>query len=231
MTTPGAEQVREVCSAAGIPVAGGHFIDTPESIYGLAVNGRCAPSELRRNCDAKPEDILILTKPVGVGVYSAAFKKDALSAGDCRDMIATMTGLNRVGAELAKNPDLHAMTDVTGFGILGHGLEMARGSGLKLTVKADSIPLLPRAAELVREGFVTGASGRNWDSYGHDVTLPADYPLWQRRLVYRSADIGWLLVACAPSQSGAILTLIQAAGFDEARIVGEMVEGSGAVVS
>ena len=96
---------REVCSAAGIPVAGGHFIDTPEPIYGLAVNGRCAPSELRRNCDAKPEDILILTKPVGVGVYSAAFKKDALSAGDCRDMIATMTKLNRVGAELAKNPN------------------------------------------------------------------------------------------------------------------------------
>ena len=123
------------------------------------------------------------------------------------------------------------MTDVTGFGILGHGLEMARGSGLKLTVKADSIPLLPRAAELVREGFVTGASGRNWDSYGHDVMLPADYPLWQRHLLTDPQTSGGLLVACAPAQSGDILTLIQAAGFDEARIVGEMAEGSGAVVS
>jgi selenide,water dikinase len=130
-----------ICSAAGIPVAGGHSIDTPEPIYGLAVNGLCAPSGLRGNCGAKPGDILILTKAVGVGVYSAAFKKDALSVGDYRDMIVTMTRLNRVGAELAKNPDVHAMTDVTGFGILGHGLEMARGSGLKLTVKADSIPL------------------------------------------------------------------------------------------
>ena len=222
----------EVCSAAGIPVAGGHSIDTPEPIYGLAVNGLCAPSELRRNCDAKPGDILILTKPVGVGVYAAAFKKDALSADDYRDMIATMTRLNRVGAELAKNPDVHAMTDVTGFGILGHGLEMARGSGLKLTVKADSIPLLPRAAELVREGFVTGASGRNWDSYGHDVMLPADYPLWQRHLLTDPQTSGGLLVACAhPHRAGDILTLIQAAGFDEARIVGEMGEGSGAVVS
>ena len=192
---------REVCSAAGIPVAGGHSIDTPEPIYGLAVNGLCAPSELRRNCDAKPGDILILTKPVGVGVYAAAFKKDALSADDYCDMIATMTKLNRVGAELAKNPNVHAMTDVTGFGILGHGLEMARGSGLKLTVKADSIPLLPRAAELVREGFVTGASGRNWDSYGHDVMLPADYPLWQRHLLTDPQTSGGLLVACAQRPS------------------------------
>jgi len=221
---------REVCIAAGIPVAGGHSIDTLEPIYGLAVNGLCAPSELRRNCDAKPGDILILTKPIGVGVYSAAFKKDALSPTDYRDMIATMTRLNRIGAELAKNPNVHAMTDVTGFGILGHGLEMARGSGLRIIVKADSIPLLPHAAELVREGFVTGASSRNWDSYGHDVTLPANCLLWQRHLLTDPQTSGGLLVACAPATAGEILSQIQEAGFAEARIVGEMAEGSGAVV-
>jgi selenide, water dikinase len=111
---------REVCQAAGIPVAGGHSIDTPEPIYGLAVNGICAPSELRRNCDAKAKDVLILTKPVGVGIYSAAFKKEALSPADYADMVGSMTTLNRIGADLAKQPLVHAMTDVTGFGVLGH---------------------------------------------------------------------------------------------------------------
>ena len=162
---------REVCTAAGIPVAGGHSIDTPEPIYGLAVNGLCAPSELRRNCDAKAGDVIILTKPVGVGVYSAAFKKDALSAADYADMIATMTRLNRVGAELAKNPAVHAMTDVTGFGVLGHGLEMARGSGLKLVLQAKP-SAASKSSELAQEGFVTGASGRNWESYGQEVDAP-----------------------------------------------------------
>jgi selenide, water dikinase len=221
---------REVCTAAGIPVAGGHSIDTPEPIYGLAVNGLCARSELRRNCDAKPGDVIILTKPIGVGVYSAAFKKDALAPADYADMIATMTRLNRVGAELATNPDVHAMTDVTGFGILGHGLEMARGSGLKLSLKPRAIPLLPKAGELAREGFVTGASGRNWESYGHEVTLPAGYSLWQRALLTDPQTSGGLLVACAPAQADPILRSIQAAGYAEASIVGEMTEGAGVVL-
>jgi selenide,water dikinase len=222
---------REVCTAAGIPVAGGHSIDTPEPIYGLVVNGLCAPSELRRNCDAKLGDALILTKPIGVGIYSAAFKKDALSPADYRDMIATTTRLNRVGAELAAHPAVHAMTDVTGFGLLGHGLEMARGSRLKLMINADSVPLLPRAAELAREGFVTGASSRNWESYGHEVTLPAGWSLSRRHLLTDPQTSGGLLVSCAPGEAAAIMGQIQAAGFAEARVVGEMADGSGAAVS
>ncbi len=218
---------REVCTAAGIPVAGGHSIDTPEPIYGLAVNGLCAPSELRRNCDAKVGDVVILTKPVGVGVYSAAFKKDALSPADYADMIATMTKLNRVGAELAKNSDVHAMTDVTGFGVLGHGLEMARGSGLKLVLQGAALPLLPRASELAQEGFVTGASGRNWESYGHEVTLPSSYPLWQRHLLTDPQTSGGLLIACAASSADGILRLIHTEGYAEARIIGELSPGSG----
>jgi selenide, water dikinase len=220
---------REVCLSAGLPVAGGHSIDTPEPIYGLAVNGICAPSELRRNCDAKIDDVLILTKP-GVGIYSAAFKRSSLAAADYADMIATMTRLNRIGAELAKSPYVHAMTDVTGFGILGHGLEMARGSGLKLVLRADSVPLLPKATAFAQEGFVTGASGRNWDSYGAEVSLPAACPVWYRQLLTDPQTSGGLLVACARSQGENILRRIKDAGLAEANIIGKMQAGSGVEV-
>jgi selenide, water dikinase len=222
---------REVCTAAGIPVAGGHSIDTPEPIYGLAVNGLCAPAELRRNCDAKAGDVLILTKPMGVGIYSAAFKKDALTPPDYADMVATMTTLNKIGAELAKNPAVHAMTDVTGFGVLGHGLEMARGSGLKLALQSDVLPLLPRAGELAEAGFVTGASGRNWESYGHEAALPSDYPLWRRHILTDPQTSGGLLIACAAAQADGILHEILDAGYRSASIIGEMVSGSGATVA
>jgi selenide,water dikinase len=222
---------REVCTAAGIPVAGGHSIDTPEPIYGLAVNGLCALSELRRNCDAKSGDVLILTKPVGVGIYSAAFKKDALSPADYADMIATMTRLNRIGAELAKNPDVHAMTDVTGFGVLGHGLEMARGSGLKLNLDSGALPLLPKAGEFAEGGFVTGASGRNWDSYGQEVSLPSGYALWRRHILTDPQTSGGLLVSCSAAQADDVLRTIQAGGYAEAGIIGEISQGSGVAVA
>ncbi len=221
---------REVCAEAGIPVAGGHSIDTLEPIYGLAVTGMCSPSGLRRNCDAKAGDILILTKPVGVGIYSAAFKKDALTPPDYADMIATMTTLNKIGAELAKNPAVHAMTDVTGFGVLGHGLEMARGSGLKLDLRSDALPLLPRAAELAREGFVTGASGRNWDSYGHEAMLPSAFEPWQRHILTDPQTSGGLLIACAATYADGILSEIRQGGYASASIIGEMAAGSGTEV-
>ena len=221
---------REVCASAGIPVAGGHSIDTPEPIYGLAVTGLCAPSDLRRNCDARAGDVLILTKPLGVGIYSAAFKKDALTAADYADMVTTMTTLNKIGAELAKNPAVHAMTDVTGFGVLGHGLEMARGSRLKLALRWDALPLLPRAADLVREGFVTGASGRNWDSYGHEAALPLAFEPWQRHILTDPQTSGGLLVACAPTEAVGIMNEIHSAGYAKASIIGEMTQGTGASV-
>jgi selenide,water dikinase len=217
---------REVCRAAGIPIAGGHSIDTPEPIYGLAVNGICAPSELRRNCEAKAGDVMILTKPVGVGIYSAAFKKEALSPADYADMVGTMTTLNQVGAELAKDPGVHAMTDVTGFGVLGHALGMARGSGLRLILRSETIPLLPRAVELAQQGFVTGASGRNWESYSAAVALPSDCPLWRRQILTDPQTSGGLLVACAPERVDALLRTIRDAGHSSASIIGEMCEGA-----
>src|SRR5690606_21233420 len=137
---------------------GGHSIDAPEPIYGLAVIGLCHPSELRRNADAQPGDALILTKGLGVGIYSAAIKKGALDQAGIDEMVASATTLNRVGADLAKRADVHALTDVTGFGILGHGLEIARGAGLRLRLRLADLPLLSRAAELAQAGFTTGAS-------------------------------------------------------------------------
>jgi selenide,water dikinase len=217
---------REVCQAAGIPVAGGHSIDTPEPIYGLAVNGICAPCELRRNCEAKAGDVMILTKPVGVGIYSAAFKKEALSPADYADMVATMTTLNRIGAELGKSPDVHAMTDVTGFGVLGHALGMARGSGLHFVLRSETLPLLPRAVELAQQGFVTGASGRNWESYGAAVALPPSCPLWQRQILTDPQTSGGLLIACAPQRAEALLRTIRDAGYASATVIGEMHVGA-----
>src|SRR5262249_13171798 len=151
-----------VCADAGIPVAGGHSIDCPEPVYGLAVIGIAPKKNIRRNADARAGDALILTKPLGVGIYSAAIKKDALPHGGYGEMIATTTLLNRVGAELAKDADVHAITDVTGFGVLGHSLEVARGSGLMVALSYDALPLLTHAAALAQQGCVTGASHRNW---------------------------------------------------------------------
>src|SRR6516225_1214395 len=217
---------REVCQAAGIPVAGGHSIDTPEPIYGLAVNGICAPSELRRNSEARAGDLILLTKPVGVGIYSAAFKKEALSPADYADMVATMTTLNRIGAELATDSNVHAMTDVTGFGVLGHALGVARGSGLRFVLRSESVPLLPRAMQLAQQGFVTGASGRNWESYGAAVALPPDCPLWLRQILTDPQTSGGLLVACAPERGDALLRTIRDAGYAAASVIGVMREGA-----
>jgi len=219
----------QACADAGIPVAGGHSIDCPEPIYGLAVIGICRPEEVRRNADAAPGDRLILTKPVGVGIYSAAIKKGRLAPAAYAEMLASTTQLNRVGVQLAKDPAVHAVTDVTGFGLLGHALEMARGSGVALMVEGDSVPLLAEAASLAQAGFVTGASLRNWDSYGRDVVLPAGIPEWRRHLLTDPQTSGGLLVACDAARADAILETIVAAGHPAARIVGRAEPGAPAV--
>jgi selenide,water dikinase len=227
------EMVREilkggaaVCGIAGIPIAGGHSIDCPEPVYGLAVIGTCHPSQVRRNSEAKPGDTLILTKPVGVGIYSAAIKKSALPPAAYQEMIDATTTLNRIGAELGKDKDVHAVTDVTGFGVLGHALELARGSKLSVVLKGDSVPLLTEAAALAEQGFVTGASHRNWASYGHDVTLPADLPDWKRHLLSDPQTSGGLLVSCAAGRADSILASIAAAGFPAARVIGKTEPGA-----
>jgi selenide,water dikinase len=219
----------ELCARAGIPIGGGHSIDAPEPIYGLAVIGTCARHEVRRNSGAEPGDVLILTKPIGVGVYSAAIKREALGPDGYAEMIATTTQLNSIGAELAREPAVHAMTDVTGFGLLGHGLEMARGSKLHLVLSAADVPLLARAAELAQQGFVTGASQRNWASYGEAVELPREFPDWRRALLTDPQTSGGLLVAVAPERAPAMLRTIQDAGHPAARIVGQAQPGKSGI--
>lgn len=215
-----------ICSEAGIPIAGGHSIDSAEPIYGLAVIGLCAPEDVRRNTTAQPGDALILTKALGVGIYSAAFKKQALPADAYAEMLASTTLLNRVGQTLAKNPDVHAITDVTGFGLLGHGLEMAKGSGLLFRVEQARLPFFGMAADLAQAGHITGASKRNWLSYGHDVVLPTDLPEWQRALLTDPQTSGGLLVACQAERSEAIRAQIEAAGYPHARIIGTAMKGA-----
>jgi selenide,water dikinase len=216
----------QTCAEARIPVAGGHSIDCPEPVYGLAVIGTCRKEDIRRNADAKPGDALILTKALGVGIYSAAFKKGALSPEAYAEMIGSTTLLNRIGAELAKDAAVHAMTDVTGFGLLGHALEMARGAKLALTVLADDLCFLLDAERLAQQGFITGASGRNWLSYSDSVVLPAEFPDWRRDLLTDPQTSGGLLIACEPGRAEEILGTIVAAGHPYARIIGHVDSGA-----
>jgi selenide,water dikinase len=215
-----------VCAAAGIPVAGGHSIDSPEPIYGLAVIGVCRPEQVRRNHTARAGDALILSKAIGVGIYSAALKKGELGGDGYAEMIASTTLLNKVGAVLADDPAVHAVTDVTGFGLLGHALEMVRGSKLSLVVRLRDVPLLKEAERLARRGFVTGASARNWSSYGDAVALPQDLPDWQRALLTDPQTSGGLLVACEASRAKTLLKEIVDAGNPSARIIGHAEPGA-----
>jgi selenide,water dikinase len=213
-------------AGAGIPVAGGHSIDSPEPIYGLAVIGLVAREALRRNCDARPGDALILTKPLGVGIYSAAIKKGALSEEGYREMIGCMTRLNVVGAELAHEESVHAMTDVTGFGLLGHALEMARGAGVTVRLRLDVAPMLKQAERLVQGGFSTGASERNWASYADAVVLPEGLEDWRRRLLTDPQTSGGLLVACDAVAAPGLCARIREGGDPEARIIGIVERGA-----
>ncbi|MBC9175706.1 selenide, water dikinase SelD [Pseudoroseomonas ludipueritiae] len=219
-----------VCAEAGIPVAGGHSIDSLEPIYGLAVIGLGHPKQLRRNSGAQPGDALILTKGIGVGIYSAAIKRQALPEGGYEEMLASTTLLNRIGSSLASDPAVHGITDVTGFGLLGHGLEMARGSSVTLTIEQDAVPLLAQAEALAQQGFVTGASHRNWDSYSSGVTLPEGCPDWRRLLLTDPQTSGGLLISCAAEAAPALVGRIREAGYPLARQIGTITAGQPCVV-
>ena len=213
------------CEAAGIPVAGGHSIDCPEPIYGLAVTGLVHPDRILRNSGAQAGDALILTKGLGIGIYGAALRKHALSEALHREMIRSTTQLNSFGAAVAAHPGVHAMTDVTGFGLLGHALEMCRGSSLCLALRRSAIPLLEGVRALAGEGFTTGAGPRNWDSYGHEVAGPLDAD--DRALLTDPQTSGGLLIAVAPDHADAVLDAARAAGLHQAASVGTFRAGAG----
>jgi selenide,water dikinase len=215
----------QACRAAGIPVAGGHSIDSVEPIYGLVAIGLVEPAQVRRNSGAHPGDVLVLGKPLGVGVFSAALKKEALDAAGYARLLDTTTRLNTPGPELAKLAGVHALTDVTGFGLAGHALEMARGSGCRLRIAWTAVPLLPQARELASAGFVTGASARNWASYDAQVEFAGAFDEVERALLCDPQTSGGLLVSCAPAIVDEVLAIFRRHGFDAAGVIGEVTEG------
>jgi selenide,water dikinase len=214
-----------ICAEAGIPVAGGHSIDSPEPIYGLAVTGLIDPARLKRNSGARAGDLLILTKPLGIGVFSAALKAGKLPAEQAAEvydlLVASTTKLNAVGETLAGIEGVNAITDVTGFGLLGHGLEMCRGAGLGARIRLADVPLFEHAAELAQVPYRTGAAVRNWESYGAEVD-PDAAEEWQRDLLCDPQTSGGLLVSVAPEAAGEAMKAILAARFASAAIIGEM---------
>ncbi|HWH80969.1 MAG TPA: selenide, water dikinase SelD [Burkholderiaceae bacterium] len=211
-----------VCRSAGIPIAGGHTIDSVEAIYGLVALGLVHPDHVKRNADAWPSDLLVLGKPIGVGVMSAALKKGELDAAGYARMIDCTTRLNTPGPELAALAGVNALTDVTGFGLAGHTLEMARGARCDARLAWSAVPLLPGVRALVEHGFVTGASGRNWAGYGVDVQLPGGFTDADRALLCDPQTSGGLLVACTPAALDAVLAVFGRHGFDEVAVVGRM---------
>ena len=218
------------CRDAGIPIAGGHTIDSVEPIYGLVVMGLVHPSKVRRNADARPGDALVLGKPLGVGVLSAALKKGRLDAAGYAEMVRITTQLNKPGAVLADLPAVHAVTDVTGFGLAGHTLELARGAGVTIELDWSAVPLLPGVAQLAADGFVTGASDRNWAGYGTEVALDAALPATARDLLTDPQTSGGLLVSCDPAAVDAVLGIFRDGGFDGAAGVGRVVAGAARLV-
>lgn len=211
-----------VCHAAGIPIAGGHSIDVLEPIYGLVALGLVHPDRVKQNSAARAGDVLVLGKPLGVGILSAALKQGKLSSAGYAEMLALTTQLNRVGSTLGGMDAVHAMTDVTGFGLAGHLLEICRGSDLGARVRFADLPLIGEAVAHVQAGVATGASTRNWNGYKEEVALGPDLGEWQQKLLTDPQTSGGLLVACAPEAVPEVLATFRRQGFERAAVVGEL---------
>ena len=214
-----------VCAAAGVPIAGGHSIDTLEPIYGLVALGLVHPERVKRNSSARAGDALILGKPLGIGILSAALKKGKLSQAGYAQMVDWTTRLNTPGEALSAMPAVHALTDVTGFGLAGHLLEILRGSKLSAAVRFDALPVIAEALDWVKQGVATGASERNWQGYGHEVDLPADFPEWKRKLLSDPQTSGGLLVSCSEESVPEVLKAFAAKGFADAKVIGKVAPG------
>lgn len=210
-----------ICAEAGIPIAGGHTIDSVEPIYGLVAIGLIHPKNVKRNSDAKAGDRLILSKPIGVGIMSAALKQGKLDAVRYADMLHYTTMLNKPGIQLAQLEGVHAMTDVTGFGLLGHVLEIARGSKLKIRLNSSHIPLIDGVKDLLSQGCVTGASARNWAGYGNQISFKEDNSSMQA-LLTDPQTAGGLLVSCSAVSVNHVLEIFHQSGFSDACDIGEV---------
>lgn len=212
----------EICATAGIPIAGGHSIDVLEPVYGLVGIGLVHPDQIKRNSGARAGDVLILGKPLGIGILSAALKKEVLSTAGYAEMLRWTTQLNTPGCTFARMEDVHAVTDVTGFGLAGHLLEICRGSHVGATIRFSQLPVIGEAIHHAQKGIVTGASARNWAGYGSQITLTPELAKWQQKILSDPQTSGGLLVACAPSSADAVLDQFRQEGFECAAIIGEI---------
>jgi selenide, water dikinase len=212
----------QIARAAGIPIAGGHTIDSVEAIYGLVALGLVHPKRIKRNADAKVGDRLILGKPLGVGVMSAALKKEKLSADDYALMISYATKLNTPGPDLAALDGVHALTDVTGFGLAGHALEIAKGAKAQAVIDWAKVPLIGGVRELATQGHITGASNRNWAGYGEQVALPANFAKEDQALLTDPQTSGGLLVTCNATAVHEVMAIFRRHGFDAVAEIGHI---------
>lgn len=230
MTTDQVQQIlsggTQACADAGVPIAGGHTIDAPEPIYGLAVVGLVHPDRIKRNVDARDGDVLILGKGLGVGILGAAMNKDELDPQGYAEMLESTVKLNSIGADLAEMAGVHAVTDVTGFGLTGHLLELCQGAGLAATLDWDKLPILPSALDYAQKGYNTGAANRNWASFGADTTVPDGMEQWQLNMLADPQTSGGLMVSCPPDQADGIIKLFHDQGYPFATVVGEMSAGA-----
>ena len=220
----------DVCAAAGVPIGGGHSIDSPEPLYGLVALGLVDPAKVKRNDRAQAGDVLILGKGLGIGIISAALKKAELKPKAYAQMLESTTQLNTPGMRFAEMAGVHAMTDVTGYGLLGHLLEICRGSKLQARVNFDAVPMLSAARHLAEAGYATGASERNWTGYGQAVVVPADWPAWRRKILSDPQTSGGLLVACDAATAPVVLDVFQREGFKHGAIIGTLAAGAPRVV-
>jgi len=214
------------CADAGVPVGGGHTIDAPEPIYGLAVVGLVHPDRIKRNCDARQGDVLILGKGLGIGILGAAMNKDELDPEGYKEMIESTTKLNSIGADLAGMDGVNAVTDVTGFGLIGHLFEVCEGADLAATLDWEKLPILPNALDYAQRGYNTGAANRNWASFGDHVTVPGGMEQWQKNILMDPQTSGGLLVSCPRGRADAVVRLFHEQGYGFAAVVGEMTAGS-----
>ena len=220
----------EIAREAGVAIIGGHSIDDAEPKFGMCVIGEVAPDRIVRNSTARAGDVLVLTKPIGTGAISTALKRGVAEPHAVQAAVKSMTTLNRAAAEAMLRAGASAATDVTGFGLLGHLREMARGSRLAAVVRASAVPLLPTALELAERGILPGGSKRNFDDVADAVHWADEVPEPLRRLLCDAQTSGGLLIAIAPDRAPGLLAELRAAGLTAAEI-GRLEEGPAGAIA
>ena len=218
----------ETCMRAGVPLAGGHTIENPQPIFGLAVVGMVHPKKIKTNAGSRPGDRIIITKPLGIGVLASAFRINHLPQEHYRLFVDAITEINTAGAWLGELPEVHGLTDITGFGLGGHLVEMAEGARVRMHIDSDSVPLYEGAQALAHEGIFPGGAYRNMDAYDGKLSFGDDWNI-DRQLIFTDPQTnGGLLVTVAPEAADDLLQRLVEHGCRDAAIIGEVLPDDGA---